>query len=112
MTDETGNRCQVFNRRKQPVELHCGSNVLILPSMGMIELDSDHIETPQIKYLAGKRHIKIRPVQTVETEAAKPEEKIKSKASLKNKVKKAFQKKQAPGNKQQQQQQQHYKGDE
>lgn len=88
MTNETRKGFQVFNHRKQPIELHYGSGVLILPPLGMIELDGDHIETPQITYLSRKRHIKIRAVQVIEVEVAKTEKKKKTKTSLKKKVKK------------------------
>ena len=39
---------QVFNNRSQPVELHCGRQVVVIPPHGQTELDGSILAAPQV----------------------------------------------------------------
>ena len=53
---------RLFNRRQQPVELHCGDKVILLPPLGSVAVPADVPEIPQIEVLIRRRVLAMRPV--------------------------------------------------
>ncbi len=53
---------RVFNNRSQPVELHFGQQVIVIPPNGMLELDETILAAEQVQRLHASGSITIHPV--------------------------------------------------
>jgi hypothetical protein len=51
------NRYRVFNMQNQAVELHFNNQVVVISSMGQVELTEDELATPQVQVLLRRRFI-------------------------------------------------------
>ena len=66
----------VYNERNQPVELHLGSHVILIPPRGQDELARELIQLPQVQTLIQRKHLQILAVET-RSEDQLPEEEPK-----------------------------------
>lgn len=55
---------RLVNRRDQPVELHFGAEVSVIPPLGTLILPAKVLETPQIEMLIRRRVLAKRPVSS------------------------------------------------
>jgi hypothetical protein len=62
MADNPTGTVRLVNRRDQPVELHRGTEVVVIPPLGSLVLASDLARTPQIEVLIRHRLLAMRPV--------------------------------------------------
>jgi hypothetical protein len=62
LSEEKTAKYLVFNHRDQPVELHCGHRVVVLPPQGQAELDEAEQASPQVQVLRQRRSVTVRPV--------------------------------------------------
>jgi hypothetical protein len=53
---------RVVNRRDQPLELHCGGVVHVVPPRGSLVLAAALLETPQVEVLMRRRALATHPV--------------------------------------------------
>ncbi len=65
---------QVFNNRSQPVELHFGQQVVVIPPNGMLELNDAALAAEQVQHL---RHSGAITVHALPFEPAAPLEEHK-----------------------------------
>ena len=89
MSEPPENRYRVINQRDQPVELHCGGQVVVLAARAIAELGDSEIAQPQLQGLARRGLLSIQPLpeaepaedETAEAKAAgKPTRQASSKA--------------------------------
>jgi len=55
---------ELVNRREQPVELHYGAKVVVVPPLGSLVVASDLAQTPQIEVLIRRRLLATRLVES------------------------------------------------
>ena len=69
---ERQNRCRVFNDRDQPVELHLGSNLVIVPPRGQVEVELDQAvwNSPQLQTLRAQGFITVHAFESLGPEVA------------------------------------------
>ncbi len=57
---ETSTKVLVLNRRQQPLELHCGREVVVVPPNGAVEVPASELDAPQIRVLRARRYVVVR----------------------------------------------------
>lgn len=71
MSDAEAKSHIVLNPRSQPVELHIGGRIHVLPPRGRMEIDEKDLKEPQVDVLRKRRLISVRPrVQKVNVNTA------------------------------------------
>jgi hypothetical protein len=93
MKDEKGISYRVSNPRSQPVELHLGGRVLVVPPYGQAEVSQSEAAAPQLKLMARHGMVALAsilpPASALEQPAPKekPRSRKKAKASTPDKAK-------------------------
>lgn len=63
MSDEAPRRYRIINQRSQPVELHCGHDVVVLPPLGEAEVDETARDSPQVETLARRGLVAVHRIE-------------------------------------------------
>lgn len=65
----------LLNRRQQPVEIHLGADVRVLPPGGRTEIKAAHMSLPQVQRLIASKALSVAvPSQAAPRAAAAPDE--------------------------------------
>jgi|SRR5579871_3259580 len=80
MDAQPGLRYRALNQRAQPLELHCGARVVVVPPHGEVELSAEEIASPQLLQLRHIAYLEILPAaaETPPVSQSKPQKQAKS----------------------------------